>query len=152
MTIIAWDGVSLAADKAATCVGYSRTVTKIFTVPDGIVGLAGDGDRAMELLNWFKTGMDLNKYPKDLGDTNTSAMFVKNNGTCWSYGKLPYPQLCEDKFDAMGAGRDYALAAMYLGKSAREAVEVACALDVTCGNGIDVLTLKRKEKRNGSRC
>ena len=37
--------------------------------------------------------------------------------------------------------RDFALAAMHLGKSAREAVEVACALDVFCGNGIDTLEL-----------
>lgn len=141
MTVIAWDGKSLAADKAATSVGYARTVTKIFEIPDGLVGFAGDGDRCLELLNWFKTGCDPTKYPKDLGDTGSSAMVIRKDGTCWSYGKLPYPQICEDKFDAMGAGRDYALAAMYLGHDARKAVEVACALDVTCGNGIDVLTL-----------
>jgi len=48
----------------------------------------------------------------------------------------------EDAFCAMGGGRDYALAAMFLGKSALEAVQVACALDITCGKGIDVLELE----------
>lgn len=141
MTVIAWDGVTLAADKSATSVGYARTVTKIFVIPDGLVGMAGDQDHCLELLNWFRTGCDLEKYPKNLVDGNSSAMLIRKDGTCWSYGKLPYPQICEDRFDAMGAGRDYALAAMYLGHDARKAVEVACALDVTCGKGIDVLTL-----------
>ncbi len=59
-----------------------------------------------------------------------------------TYLHSAYPELHEDKFNALGAGRDYALAAMYLGFDASRAVEVACALDVNCGNGIDVLTLE----------
>lgn len=35
-------------------------------------------------------------------------------------------------FDAIGAGDDYAKAAMYLGHSAREAVGVSCALNIYC--------------------
>ena len=139
MTVIAWDGKSLAADKAATSVGYSRTVTKIHRVPQGVVGFAGNGEDALELLNWFQQGAKAEDYPKWDKDSTTSAMLAKPDGTCWSYGRLPYPQQCEDAFDAMGAGRDYALAAMYLGSSAEEAVRVACALDVTCGKGVDVL-------------
>jgi ATP-dependent protease HslVU (ClpYQ) peptidase subunit len=53
----------------------------------------------------------------------------------------PHSMIYEDKFIAWGAGRDYALAAMHLGKNSREAVEVACALDNTCGMGIDILEL-----------
>lgn len=57
------------------------------------------------------------------------------------YEKVPYPARVEDKFTATGCGRDYALAAMFLGHDARAAVEVACALDAHCGNGIDTLEL-----------
>jgi hypothetical protein len=33
------------------------------------------------------------------------------------------------------------MAAMYLGRDAKEAVEVAISLSATCGNGIDTITL-----------
>jgi len=40
MTIIAWDGKMLAADKQSTCAGHPSTVTKIFRTPVGAVLLA----------------------------------------------------------------------------------------------------------------
>lgn len=42
-------------------------------------------------------------------------------------------------FHALGSGRDYALAAMHLGKSADEAVEVASAFDNNTNNIVTVL-------------
>jgi ATP-dependent protease HslVU (ClpYQ) peptidase subunit len=41
---------------------------------------------------------------------------------------------------AIGSGRNYAMAAMYLGKTAAEAVAVAAALDSSVGCGITTLT------------
>lgn len=142
MTIIAWDGKTLAADRAAVNVGYIRAVTKIFVVPGGLVGFAGDGDYALELLHWFKTGREIEKYPKCMADSNVGAMFIDRDGVNWGYSKTPFPQRCEDKFDAMGSGRDYALATMYLGHDAVKAVQIASALDNCCGKGVDSLTLK----------
>jgi ATP-dependent protease HslVU (ClpYQ) peptidase subunit len=37
-----------------------------------------------------------------------------------------------DKFAATGAGEDFALAALHLGHSAKEAVEIACELSIMC--------------------
>lgn len=42
------------------------------------------------------------------------------------------------KFDAIGAGMDFALASLYLGHSAKEAVEVACELSAFCEKPIKV--------------
>ncbi len=144
MTVIAWDGKTLAADKAGTNCGYARTVTKIYSVPGGIVGFSGDGSRAMELLAWFRAGRVVADYPKFQEDADTAVgnIFIAEDGRSLTYLHSAYPELHEDKFNAIGAGRDYALAAMYLGFSATRAVEVACALDVNCGNGIDTLTLE----------
>lgn len=136
MTIVAWDGKTLAADKQSTNVGYGHTITKIFRVPGGRVGFSGAASHSLALLQWFKDGRDPLTYPKH--DDPAGALFLPDEGGAWGYGG-PYPEKYEDKFIAQGCGRDYALAAMYLGKSAREAVEVACALDVNCGCGIDVL-------------
>lgn len=144
MTIIAWDGKTLAADKAGTNCGYRRTCTKIFRVPGGLVGFAGDGSRAMALLEWFRGCRDPRLYPEFQRNEGTAVgcMFIADGGNCYGYYLSPYPEWNQDRFDAIGSGRDYALAAMYLGYDARRAVEVASALDNGCGNGIDVLTLE----------
>lgn len=146
MTIVVFDGTSLAADKAAICMGYATTVTKIYRVPGGLVGLAGDGDHAMRLLDWFRKGRDLATYPKDQAENDVSAVLIDHQRRIWSYGKTGFPQLCEDKVYAMGHGRDFALAALYLGCDARKSVEVTCALDALCGNGVDVLTFETMEE------
>jgi hypothetical protein len=117
-------------------------VTKIFRVPDGLVGFAGDGSRALALLEWFRAGRKVADYPDfQKGDDAVGCLFVDLDGIPWGYHHTAYPERHEDRFDAIGSGRDYALAAMYLGHPAEKAVEVACALDNGCGNGIDVLEL-----------
>lgn len=142
MTCIAWDGKTLSADRASTNCGYRRTVTKIFCVPGGLVGFAGDEGIAMEMLEWFRAGRDPLTFPKSQQcDDPAGVIFISNDGVSLSYSKTPYPATHIDKFDAIGSGRDYALAAMYLGHDSRRAVEVACALDNGCGNGIDTLPL-----------
>lgn len=142
MTVIAWDGKALAADKMACACGYGYTVTKIHRLRDGsIAAFSGDGDSAMALLAWLEAARNPATYPDAQKDNDTCALVIEAGGAVWCYGKTPYPQRIEDKFYAMGHGRDFALAAMHLGKSAKEAVEVACALDAYCGNGIDVLDL-----------
>lgn len=143
MTVIAWDGKTLAADKMACSAGYGYTVTKLHRMRDGaIVAFAGDGDGAMALLAWLNAAQNPAAYPEAQKDNDTSALVVRPDGSVWSYGKTPYPQRIECARYAMGHGRDFALAAMHCGKSAREAVEVACELDVFCGNGIDTMELE----------
>ncbi len=143
MTIIAWDGKTLAADKAGANCGYLRAVTKIYRVPTGLVGFAGDGSRALALLEWFREGSDPAKYPDfQAGDDAVGCLHIGLDRRVSGYGHTPYPVFYEEAFDAIGSGRDYALAAMYLGHTARRAVEVASALDDSCGKGIDTLELE----------
>lgn len=142
MTVIAWDGKTLAADKQNTSCGTAGTVTKIFRVPGGIVGFTGNQGHAVALLAWFRDGRDPDKWPKKPGDTSASAIYITPAGICLYSGEDgPHAARSEDKRDAWGAGYAYALAAMHLGHNAREAVQVACALDINCGMGIDTLEL-----------
>lgn len=143
MTVIAWDGKTLAADKAASNCGWKNTVTKIYSVPGGMVGFSGDSDAAHDLLEWFRAGRVAANYPKcQSSDSRASAVFISETGQLMVYDKSANPNLYEQPFYALGSGRDYALATMYLGFDARRAVEVACAMDSDCGNGIDTLTLE----------
>ena len=140
MTCIAWDGKTLAADKMSCSVGYGYTVTKVHRLASGaLAAFSGDGDGAMTLLHWLNGARADDKYPPGQKDNETSALVIERDGSVWSFGKTPHAQRIECARYAMGHGRDFALMAMRLGKTAREAVELTCELDVFCGNGVDTL-------------
>ena len=51
--------------------------------------------------------------------------------------KRPVLALVRERFVADGSGRDFAIAAMALGRTARQAVALAARFDVYTGGGID---------------
>ncbi len=144
MTVIAFDGRTLAADKRALIGGLSRSTTKIHRVGASLVGFAGDGAQGMEMLAWLRKGAKPVAFPESQRDDDdwASVIVVRPGGFIDLYERTPYPIRYEDKIFAVGSGRDFALAAMHLGLSAKQAVEVACVFDPGCGNGVDELRLR----------
>lgn len=143
MTVIAWDGKTLAADKMANFSGLKGTVTKIRAARDALLFVSGDFDAATNLYAWYEAGAILEAWPKFQEDKDAWMPLhaVKRDGSIWRYERRPYPFLIEEKKFAVGSGRDFALAAMHMGADAVEAVKVACQFDPGCGLGIDTLTL-----------
>lgn len=144
MTAIAWDGKTLAADKRAITGSLIRTVTKIFRINGCLVGYAGDASFGEQVLAWFKAGEKAEDFPHQQRDKDDWAglLVIRPDGKIQKYERTPYPITFEDEVFAFGCGRDFAIAAMYCGKTAKEAVEIACILDNGCGNGVTVLTLE----------
>lgn len=132
MSTVAWDGQMLACDSQTTCndIIVSLDAKKSFTDGKGTI-VAGVGTHSLiaEWAEWFlKTPM---LAEPDLED---SVVFVVKNGVARYYdkhGSLPItgPQ-------AIGSGMVVALAAMKAGKNARDAVAIACELDVYSGGEI----------------
>lgn len=142
MTVIAWDGKTLAADKRATDGGgIHRTVTKIQRHGYELLGFTGDWDDCVELAEWYKRGANAADFPQRAREGRASLM-VFAAGQVLRYGVGPFPMRIEVKQCAFGSGRDYAEAAMHLGHDAKAAVAVACHFQTDCGNGIDTLTLE----------
>jgi ATP-dependent protease HslVU (ClpYQ) peptidase subunit len=142
MTCIAWDGRTLAADKQATnhdC--RNNVVTKVFKWNGHLLGIAGHGDLAYEMLDWFKAGCVKADFPEPDSDHYATLMVITPEKKILMYTGRATPVPYEQEFNAIGSGRDYALAAMHLGYDAKKAVAVACHFDVNCGNGIDTVTL-----------
>ena len=141
MSIIAWDGQRLAADKRASIGSLIRTTTKVFRLPVTLAGYEGDADAGEEILAWFKAGHDPKTFPASQRSKDTWAglLIIWPDGVLWKYEHTPYPIPFPPQQFAIGSGRDFALAAMHLGKTAAEAVEIACHFDSGCGNGVDVL-------------
>lgn len=146
MTIIAYDGRLLATDKRATQVGYALTVTKQRRIPDGMAAASGDSEVTSGLLAWAETGRKAADYPASAKGNNSQLFVVTHDGEKLLYCGQPDPIRLEDRFLAFGSGRDYALAAMHLGHDATSAAQVACELDIYCGNGIDTMELPKRPK------
>jgi hypothetical protein len=138
VTVIAWDGKTLAADRQSTDAGLRRSITKIRRAPDGcLLGAAGNSNMCEALRRWYEKGADPDKFPDK--DKTSHLLVIHPTGDVDFYDGHPVPVMFEAKRFALGSGRDYAEAAMFLGKSAVEAVELACHFDCSCGNGIDTL-------------
>ena len=145
MSVVCWDGETLAADKRISIGTLIMTTTKIFQVRDCLVGYTGDVDAGEEMLAWFKEGAKPTKFPEAQRDRERYAglLVITQDKSILHYECTPYPTKFLDKKIAFGCGRDFAIAAMYLGKSAHEAVQVACIFDSACGNGVDELTFNK---------
>lgn len=143
MTVIAWDGHTLAADKQGDCGGGKFATTKIHKINGHLIGGTGDYDAVMTMINWFEKGAHPDDWPKCQADEKRYAnlLVISPQKEIFRYEREPFPYKIEDKFFAAGSGKDYATTAMYLGKNAKEAVEITSALSTSCGMGIDTLEL-----------
>lgn len=144
MTVICWDGKSLAADKQTNDNGLRLKTTKVHRVGDCLVGGCGDTVRVREMVEWLANGRKKDELPAFQRDASTcvTLMVIEKSGKILHFWNSHVPAVIEDAFSAIGSGRDYALAAMLLGCDARRAVEIACHFETGCGNGVDVVSLE----------
>lgn len=144
MTVIAWDGRTLAADKRTSFGGLHATTTKVHRLPDGRL-FAGCGPTALiqEMRHWVAFGADPATFPaaQRTSADSCSALVVMLDGSLIQYETTAYPLCFENRQWAIGSGRDFAVMAMHLGKTAREAVLLTAEFCHDCGNGVDALDL-----------
>ena len=141
MTVVAWDGRMLAADKRGSWNGLSRRVTKIYRINGVLVGISGNASEGYDMIEWLGGGRDPARFPANQRDEKlwAAVIVIETDRRIHFYERSPSPVLIEDTHTAIGSGRDFALAAMHLGCDARRAVEVACAYQHDCGEGVDIL-------------
>lgn len=144
MTVICWDGKTLAADKRASYGDMICTVTKIFKVGNVLVGIAGEATFVGAMFNWVKNGRVIDDFPLNQRskDDWQPTLVIEADGTSSIYERTPHPIKYEQLHIAIGSGREFARAALHLGKTSVESVQCAIDLCGTCGNGIDTLTLE----------
>ena len=137
MTVIAWDGTTLAADKRAIAGGsIVRTCTKIrritysepgWTKPlPALLAITGCWDTGAEMREWWIAGADPAAFPPKAREDKATLIVIRKHGRIDTFGIGPLPMAIEAERCAWGSGRDYAEAAMYLGHPAEKAVRVAC--------------------------
>lgn len=147
MTIVVWDGETLATDKAANDGAAQWETTKAWYTQDAFdqqVIVSGVGVLCNILLmrDWYTNGQQATLFPREqMGDLWCQFLLVNHEGL-WRYeqsripiehGKLP----C-----AFGVGKDFAFGALAMGADAVTAVGVANDHSIHCGLGVNTYVLK----------
>lgn len=144
MTTIAYRNGIIAADGLATRNGIvvETKARKIRRLANGdIVGLTGDACFLESFIEWH---LDRSKDRFDLGE---SSGIVLNSSGLFEYEiKCDFSQV-HDEFAAWGSGFAIAIAAMTMGASAVEAVELAAKLDIKTGG--EIISLSLEAAQNG---
>ncbi len=140
MTVIAYDGRKLAADKQVTSEGgFKRTASKLRVTEHGVLAWNGRIDHGIDLMDWFESGAKPEEFPEHLlGDACEAELIVVRAGGAVTYSGVPTPTPVLDGYMAWGSGRDFAMGAMYAGADAIGAVKAAIHWSAECGLGIDV--------------
>lgn len=147
MTVIAWDGHTLAADKRMNSGPGAPTTTirKIRRLTNGsLVGWAGGISFCHAIVEWIEAGADPTAIEETWFEHEELAgqvLMIAPDKSVHLY-EHAFPIELEGKFHAIGSGAPFAITAMHLGQDARKAVEITCLFDSGCGNGIDTLELE----------
>ena len=137
MTTIAarFSTLEIASDSQVSGDDIKYNVEKLRQGSRSIYGGAGDWDKllsAFQALEAGKTELD--------DDCDVEIIELRHDGI-WVYEGTMIPAKIKNDFYAIGTGAGYAIAAMHLGKSPKEAVEIAALYDPGTGGPIDCLVL-----------
>lgn len=141
MTVVCFDGKTMAADRQGEFYCTKTSRKKIRRVGDLLVGGSGEARASEALIQWLANGADVDNFPR-FAEGDKADVLVASKDGLRLFQSSPYPMVLENKFFAIGSGCDAAMAAMHLGLDARRAVEVACVVCTGCGGGIDAIDLE----------
>ena len=137
MTTIAWDGETIAADTLCSdqfgMIGYT---SKIKVLETAVVAYCGDSSALNTFLYWNETwNRDPEKWPKSL--KNSSIIYI-SDGMIFGFEGEKYPtEYLYNKPIAWGSGGSPALALMYQGYDAIDAVKGASDADIYTGGEVE---------------
>lgn len=146
MTTIAYKSGIMAGDKLCSWGTTPVPTTKVFIHEGMMVGMSGDKDNVQMFKDWILAGRPVEK-PSFKTDAFSAIVVV--NGETYQYNQGCIPHLIAKPYWAAGSGADYALGAMAHGASAAEAVEIASALDINTGLGVDIISLNMRSEPVG---
>jgi len=139
MTVIAWDGKTLATDRMANDGSQKWESSKAWydTSEGEVVIITGVGLLAYikQLSEWYTKGLPV---MPDVAPSMAQLIVVKKDGLY----ELQYNQLIKrDMYCAFGDGKDIAIGALAMGASAGQAVNICNQHSLHCGKGVELYTL-----------
>lgn len=152
MTVLAWDGKTLAADKRCDIGGTAFTGTKVrrlaggagVLMPETLMGFCGTASLLEARWRWYCAGANPDTYPKRPENDDSAMVCITKDEAgirIRRYEATGDPLPLEDALYTDGAGTDVALAALHCGRTAQEAVELCAKLiPKYIGGGVDTIT------------
>lgn len=138
ITVIAWDGSTLAADSLG-CINGRRVdppFKKIREVRQNVfAAISGGAGAASKFFKWAQEGANPDDWPSFSGG---GAFLLIENGIGTAYDEDGAANTVDAPF-AFGVGGDLAMGAMAAGANAIKAVEIAVRYSVDCGAPINHL-------------
>lgn len=142
MTVIAFDGETIAADgqstNGSTIVELTKKKLRIVDGPHGRVCIGGAGDSAAleAFIEWYQD--ETKAFPHAGTGTDFTALVVKADGTALIYRECIKTPIKASIPVAIGDGMDIAIGALLalVPANAVAAVEIACARNIYCGGDI----------------
>jgi len=141
MTVIAWDGKSIAADKLVAYGDIERTTEKLVITGTGVLTFTGESTKGLELIEWFKNGRKKGDWPEFQKTDDFAVLIFADSDRVEVFYQESTPDVMKGGFHAWGAGAKYAIGAMAAGKTAEEAVLIANEHCTNCGRGVDSFSL-----------
>ena len=143
MSVIVWDGKTLAADRAVMLGELKLETCKLWKTDEGAIAICGDVPLGESLKEWYKSGKDKEKWPESQrSEKNWATLIVATRDGVVYYEGEPYPITVRD-IHAWGSGKEVALGAMAARATAIEAVEIACMYSPCCGFGSDFVHINQ---------
>lgn len=160
------DKVEMSADSIIVCGSRKELFygchTKINHINDMIIGTSGSCEESSLMWIYAKNHRPASATERDILDfimefsdwkrSRTGNSTLDNHYLLAFGGKAfhiqNYMVLEVDKYSAIGAGADYALAALYLDKTAPEAVKVACDLSCFVAEPITTYVMEKEIEKN----
>lgn len=143
MTTIAWDGVTLAADRCSWSGCVRRKTRKVFRIKakDGavcLVAFCGSQAFAVAIMGWMAGKQEKpNCADFGLAPDDSCAVVIDSARRVWTLGnRLQYCRMNEQIF-ASGGGQEFAWGALEAGATAKRAVEIAIKRSDYAGFGVD---------------
>lgn len=125
----------IAADSMVSGDDSFYLVQKLRRGKTSIYGACGDWDKILKFYQVLEGAGDLDS------DTDVTVLELRNDGI-WIYESTIIPAKIKNDFWAIGTGANFAIAAMHLGLSPKEAVKIACAYDTSSNEPIDSMNLE----------
>ncbi|BDU76277.1 hypothetical protein [Mesoterricola sediminis] len=146
MTVIAWDGKTLAVDRMGTNGDKKFPAKKCRKTQNGdIIAWSGTLEVGITLADWWEAGRDPKTWPEAQKGEDWTRLVILMGGQVYTMEQLPVLQPVESPFHAWGSGSEFAMGAMAMGADARKAVEIASQLCPSCGFGVDAYDVEIQE-------
>ena len=159
MTVIAFDGVTLASDSRCTDGADNNEVRKIWRLKNGyLFGGAGEAGFCAAVRHWLEISIGRKRSPDKpsiYGDTlpTFAGLLIRPDGMCFLLDPHLAPIETLGGPQAVGSGASHAITLMRNGHSAASAVKTIVDQQLADGVGgaIQTITLRRKRARTPAR-